>query len=54
MKISFSHPQEQRTPTTEHLQRWYMEILSRANREGIVTDVTNLTEEYLTGRYKRS
>lgn len=50
---SFSHPREQRTPSSDHLQRWYKELLARAQLEGIVLDVTTLAEEYLAGNFHR-
>ena len=48
---SFSHPPEQRMPNDAVLQRWYHEALASAYRRGIVTEVTNLVDEYLTGKY---
>lgn len=48
---SLSHPPEQRMPNGAVLQRWYHEALAVAHRRGVVTEVTNLVDEYLTGKY---
>ena len=50
---SFSHPPEQRIPTTEKLHNWYKDIIYRANGEGIVTGMSTLFQEYLNGAYNR-
>ena len=48
---SFSHPPDQHMPTKASLIRWYMELLNEANSRGIVSEVSNLVDMYLTGRF---
>ena len=48
---SFSHPPDQRMPKEAVLSRWYMELLNEAHSRGIVSEVWNLVDEYLTGRF---
>lgn len=44
--IFYVHPETQKTPKADRLCNWYMTILERARREGIVMDVKNLHDEY--------
>ena len=48
---SFSHPSNQYMPKKPSLIRWYMELLNEANSRGIVSEVCNLVDMYLTGRF---
>lgn len=50
---SFSHPQEQKTPLVDRLQRWYMDILFTAQSRGSVCGVTNMVEEYMSDKFNR-
>ena len=50
---SFSHPPEQPIPTIDRLHTWYKEIIQHANQEGIVTGMTSVIDEYLSGKYGR-
>ncbi|CBK24542.2 uncharacterized protein [Blastocystis hominis] len=52
--IIFSHPLEQQTPNEKRLGDWYHEMLANAHKQGIVTEVSNLVNEYLQGNYNRS
>ena len=47
----FSHPQEQKTPLADRLQRWYQDILTTAHSRGSVFEVTNMVDEYMCGKY---
>ena len=38
-------------PKKPSLIRWYMELLNEANSRGIVSEVCNLVDMYLTGRF---
>ncbi|KNB46591.1 histone H3 acetyltransferase [Blastocystis sp. subtype 4] len=49
--IFFSHPSNQYMPKKPSLIRWYMELLNEANSRGIVSEVCNLVDMYLTGRF---
>lgn len=50
---SFSHPPEQKTPSVDRLQKWYMDILHNGHNEGVIEEVTNMVDEYMTGKFKR-
>lgn len=37
----------------DHLQKWYMGILTNGHNEGIIEEVTNMVDEYMTGKFRR-
>lgn len=44
--IFHRHPPQQRTPSKERLRSWYDALLEQAQQEGIVSDVTQLYDQY--------
>ena len=44
--VFYCHPMSQKIPQEEKLRDWYLELLEKAKREGIVVDTTNFYEEY--------
>ncbi|CAM9574217.1 unnamed protein product, partial [Phaeothamnion confervicola] len=46
--ILYCHPEDQKTPKDDRLQQWYVNMLEKGGRRGIVERVTNLYDEYWT------
>jgi hypothetical protein len=44
--IFYCHPQHQLTPREDMLRSWYHAMLSKASEAGIVTDISNIYDEY--------
>ena len=44
--VFYCHPMSQKIPQEEKLRDWYLELLDKAKREGVVVDTTNFYEEY--------
>jgi E1A/CREB-binding protein len=45
--ILYCHPNDQKTPKTDKLQKWYADMLDDAKERGIVEEVTDLHTEFL-------
>lgn len=48
--IFFSHPQTQKSLDAETLREWYLRMLRKAQREGVVHSITNLYKKYFENR----
>jgi hypothetical protein len=46
--IFYCHPNDQRTPKTDKLQKWYADMLEDCKLRGIATELTDIHTEFLT------
>lgn len=47
--ILYCHPSKQKTPRSDRLRQWYIEMLKTAKEEGIVKHITTLWDTYFEG-----
>ncbi|MEW5301948.1 MAG: hypothetical protein WDW36_004771 [Sanguina aurantia] len=47
--ILYCHPSKQKTPRSDRLRQWYIEMLKTAQQEGIVKHITTLWDTYFEG-----
>ncbi|MEW5317257.1 MAG: hypothetical protein WDW38_008570 [Sanguina aurantia] len=47
--ILYCHPSKQKTPRSDRLRQWYLEMLKTAQQEGIVKHITTLWDTYFEG-----
>jgi E1A/CREB-binding protein len=45
--ILYCHPNDQKTPKTDKLQKWYADMLDECQKRGIIEDITDLHAEFL-------
>ena len=43
------HPKEQKLPRSDRLREWYLFMLRRAQKQGIVTHLSNLYDTFFEG-----
>lgn len=51
--IFWCHPSHQRIPSRDRLNNWYSSILRRASTLGVVSEISNLFEEYFARYHKK-
>nr|CCA24581.1 histone acetyltransferase putative [Albugo laibachii Nc14] len=44
--ILYCHPETQKTPKSERLRQWYVDMLVKAQEKGIVWHITNMYDDY--------
>ena len=44
--ILYCHPEDQKTPKSERLRAWYLNMLAEAQKQGIVLEIQNMFAEY--------
>ncbi|KAJ9527555.1 hypothetical protein QJQ45_025823 [Haematococcus lacustris] len=47
--ILYCHPNKQKTPRSDRLRHWYLDMLRQAKNEGLVTQLTTLWDAYFPG-----
>ena len=47
--ILYCHPSRQKTPRSDRLRQWYLDMLKQAKTEGVVTHLTTLWDTYFEG-----
>ena len=54
MMDSLGHPPEQRMPKENGLLRWYIDLLYRSYLRGFITEVDNVVDEFLQGKFDKT
>jgi E1A/CREB-binding protein len=44
--ILYCHPESQKTPKSDRLRQWYVDMLIKAQKQGVVWHITNIFDDY--------
>lgn len=45
--ILYAHPEEQKTPKSDRLRKWYTQLIESVMLEGVVCELSNLYDEHM-------